>query len=289
MHAMHHSLATHDRLDDRQFMLAVKRLADSLQYGADSSPFLGAGIEYVQSRLYQPGDPVRFMDWRMTARTGKPHVKEFEAPKRMPVYMLLDTSASMCVSSQAMSKYAWAVQLAGGLALAALARMSPVGLMGCGERELHIKPTLSRATVLQWMHHLRHYRVDETTELGTSLRELTPTLDSRAVLMVLSDMHDRDSIPALKLAAQEHDCVVLHLIDPAERGRMGGGIFHAREAETGETFVAHGRAKWCDPDRTANELKLAGIDCLQLQTDQPFLARLRMFLRKRDCLGRGAR
>lgn len=284
-----HTLPSHDPLDERQFRIAVRRLADSLSYGSDSSPFLGAGTEYVQSRIYQPGDPVKFIDWRVTGRTGKVHVKEFEAPKQMPIYILLDTSASMCVSSQRMSKYAWAVQLASGIALAALTRMSPVGILGCGESELHVQPTLSRHTVYQWSHQLRHHNFHEQTSLSKSIRQLLPSLEYKCLVFVLSDLHDTDAIDSLKLLAQKHDCVVLQLQDPAERGKVGGGIFRAREAETGNVFVAHGRSFWLDYKTVEHELNRCGIDHLVLETDKPFLPNLRNFLKRRDYFGKGAR
>lgn len=271
---------SHDPLDARQFEIAVRRLANALSYGQESSPFLGAGIEYVQSRPYQAGDPVKFIDWRVTARTGRFHVKEYEAPKQMPVYLLVDTSASMCVTSLPMSKYAWAVQLAGGLALAAVDHMNPVGVMTVGERELHRTTTLARNAVLQWMHLLRHYLFTEGTSLGRRIRELVPRLEQRCLFIVLSDLHDPDAIPAIKLMAQDHDCMVLHLEDPAERGRTGGGIFRAVEAETGRAFIAHGRSRWFSPEDT-HALSRAGVDYLSLPTDKPILSRLRHFLKQR--------
>jgi uncharacterized protein (DUF58 family) len=271
---------THDPLDARQFEIAVRRLANALTYGQESSPFLGAGIEYVQSRPYQPGDPVKSIDWRVTARTAKFHVKEYEAPRQLPLYLLVDTSASMCVSSQKLSKYAWAVQLAGGIALAALDHMNPVGILGTGERDLHHTPTLARNSIMQWMHLLRHYQFTEGTQLGRRIRELIPRLEQRCVFIVLSDLHEPDALPAIKLMAHDHDCAVLHLEDPAERGRLGGGIYRGVEAETGREFVAHGFSRWFTEEDT-HALARAGVDYLRLATDQPIVPKVRHFLKNR--------
>lgn len=282
-------LDTVDRLDTRQFMLAVKKLADSLGYGSDRSPFLGSGFEYVQSRLYQFGDPIRSMDWRVTARTGKPHVKEYETPRRMPCWILLDTSASMAVASTRKSKYAVAVHLAGGLAFACLDRVSPVGLVGIGEKEIRVEPSLSTARILEWLHQLRHYRYDEQTTMATRIATLAPTLTSRALILVLSDMHDPDALQALKLLAQKNDVAVFQFLDPAEGGLPGGGFLRAREAETAKAFVTRSPKAWTDPAELAGELRRTGIDHFRLRTDEPFLARLRHFCRSRGLLGRGAR
>jgi len=282
-------LEAHDPLDERQFLLAVRRLADSLGHGTDPSPFLGSGVDYVQSRPYQPGDPVKSIDWRVTARSGRVHVKEYQTPKRMPVWLLLDTSASMCVGSGRLTKYAWAVQVAGGLALAALARVSPVGLMGCGEREMDARPTLSRTRVLLWLHALRHFHGDEQTRLSRRVRELAGVAGNRSLVIVLSDLHDTGALPALKSLAQEHDVVVLQFWDPAEAGRTGGGIFRASEAETGKEFVGHGRSAWLEPGAFGEELRRGAVDHLLLPVNEPFVGKLRGFLARRGLLGRGAR
>jgi uncharacterized protein (DUF58 family) len=289
MKSQEHFLETCDPLDSRQFLIAVKKLADDLSYGTDSSPFLGSGVDYVQSRAYEIGDPIKSIDWRVTARTGKYHVKQYEAPKRMPVYLLVDTSASMAVASTALSKYAWAVQIAGGIALAALDRVSPVGVVGVGGRELKIKPSLARDRVMQWLHQLRHYRLDEPTQLGARLAELVPSLPTRALIITLSDLHDPAALPALKLAAQQHDCVALQLIDPAEAGLSGAGFVRVREAESGAASIARAGAAFADPTTVAAELKRAGIDHLALPTDQPMAHKLRHFFKSRALLGRGAR
>jgi uncharacterized protein (DUF58 family) len=282
-------LDTSDHLNARQFLIAVKKLADALSYGTDKSPFLGSGIEYAQSRAYQLGDPVRSIDWRVTARMGKVFVKEYEAPKQLPCYLLLDTSASMTVTSVKRSKYATAVHIAGGLAFACLDRVSPVGVVGVGGRTVRVEPSLSRGQILQWLHAFRRFRYDEPTTLGRKIAELAPTLSNRCLVIVLSDLHDEAAIPALKLLAQRHDCVVLQLQDPAELGLRGAGFLRAGEAETGRVFVTRSSRQWVEPEGTSRELRRAGVDHLLIRTDRPFATDLRNFLKARNVLGRGRR
>ena len=282
-------LDTTEMMDSRRFQLAVRRLADGFLYGVDKSPYLGSGLEYMQSRPYQFGDSVRSIDWRVTARTRRVHVKEYEAPKRIPCFLLLDTSASMAVGSTKLTKYALAIQVGGGLALACLDRAMPVGVLGVGEGEVRVEPSLSRDRVLEWVHRLRKFRYDEATWLGRRIGEMGRRLTSRSLVVVLSDLHDDTALPALRLLAQEHDVVTLQFRDPAERGLAGAGVLLAREAETGRPFVIRGGRIKLEQERIDRELKRARIDHLIIDTDQPFAHRLRNFFRARDVLGRGVR
>ncbi len=268
-------------LDHRQFLVAVKRLADSLSYGTDRSPFLGQGIEYVQSRRYQPGDPVKSIDWRVTARTGKAHVKQYETPKQMPVWLVVDTSASMALASHPPGKYGLAVQVAGGLALACLDRVSPVGVLGAGGRDLVVQPSLSRDVLLQWLHALRTYRFDEPTTLGRRLLALEPSLAQRSLLIVLSDFHDPDALAALKLIGARHDCLCLIFRDPAEDRLEGAGLFRGREVESGREILTHGRRLLSTTAALTGALKKASLDHFLIRPGEPFLGPLRHFLRSR--------
>jgi uncharacterized protein (DUF58 family) len=175
------------------------------------------------------------------------------------------------------------------LALAATARLSPVGLISCGDDRLNVRPSLSRSQIMQWLTKLRRYRLDQTTSLAVALRLAESMSAQRSVIIVISDLHDPHVLPALTPLAAKHDCIVLQLHDPAEQGRTGGGWLRAREAETARGFVTSGRTRWVDDSFVAQELKRHAIDHLRLSIDEPFIPRLRLFLQRRDCLARMAR
>lgn len=286
---MQGSLERIDTLNTRQFVIAVKKLADSLSYGTDSSPFRGSGTEYVQSRQYIQGDPIKAIDWRVTARTGRHHIKEYETPKQMPCFLMVDTSASMTISSTHWSKYALAVHLAGGLAFACLDRVSPVGLVGVGQDDIRYQPSLSRDQIMQWLHRLRHFDYHQETTLARKLTELATSLKNRALVVILSDLHERDSLAAIKRMGQEHDTVVIQLIDPAEVAIRHAGFLRARESESSATFVTGGKKLGVDLAAIAGELKRGGIDHLPLSTNESISHKIRNFFQSRGILGRGAR
>lgn len=283
-------IANLEPLAARRFVIAIRRLADDLTYGLDGSRFLGSGIDYVQSRAYLPGDPIKSIDWRVTARSGKYHVKEYEAQRRIPAWFLIDTSASMVVSSLHRSKYELALHVAGGLALACLDRTSPVGVLGCGRRDVRVEPSLAKDQVLQWLLRLRRHAFDEPTQLARRIRELRPTLTSRSLVVVCSDLHEPGAVHAAALLAQQHEVAVLQFQDPVEAMTQSGtGFVRAGEAESGREFVTRGRRRLLDQAAIENELRRGGVDHLLIRTDQPFLHRLRHFFRARGNVGRGAR
>lgn len=269
------------------FEMVVRRLAEDLAFAADNSLFVGAGLEYAGSRPYQPGDSVRSLNWRLTARTGQAFVKEYEALKRTCVYVVVDTSASMAVASGPLSKHDMAVWIAAAVGLIAQRRLSPVAIVGAGSRETRIVPSLNRGDLWHALEPLRVGDVAESTLLGERVRGLVTRIDQMSVIVVVSDLHDPAAVPALRHAAQRHDCMVLHTIDPAESVPLRAGFFRGQEAESGREFLARSRTGWVDAEPLRAELIRAGADYLRLNTRESFIPALRHFLVSRGGLIRG--
>ncbi len=278
-----------DELVHVDFEMVVRRLADDLAFGTDASMFVGSGLEYAQSRPYAYGDPVKMMDWRITARLGRPFVKDYETLKRTCVYLVVDTSASMGVASTAMTKHDMAVWIAAAVGLVGQRHLRPVAIVGGGERQTRLRPSLNRSELWHDLEPLRRGDVTEKTNLAERLSLLDIRADRTSVVMVITDLHDPAVMLSLRHMAQKHDCIVVHLVDPAEVGPLRSGFYLGQEAETGRTFIAHGRTRWQRAEQLDDELVRSGISCVRLRTDEPFVAPLRHFLAARAVVGRGLR
>lgn len=274
-------LAAPAELAADQFELVLRRLADDLTYGTDASRFVGAGVDYAQTRPFTYGDNVRSIDWKVTARTGRFHVKEYEATKRSPLFVLVDTSASMAVSSLGPgrpSKHDLAVWLGSALALVGLRRRSPVSILSCGDRDSGAEgaPTLSTGRVWRRIEQLRASSRVEGTTLARQVEKVESLAVHTGVVVVLSDLHEPGAVEAVKRLGQRHDVIVIELRDPAEDAPLRAGFVRAREAESGREFLLPRRGL-AGADVRA-ELIGAGVDHLLLRTDEPAIPAVRRML-----------
>jgi uncharacterized protein (DUF58 family) len=115
--------------------LPMRQPAASALAGAYRSRFRGRGVDFVESRNYQPGDDIRNMDWRVTARTGKPHTKVFQEERERPVLIVLDASPSLYFGTRQRLKSVAAGHLAAVVAWSAVRRPATPPVAGVMEPE----------------------------------------------------------------------------------------------------------------------------------------------------------
>jgi len=155
----------------------------------------GRGIDFEEVRAYQPGDDIRTIDWRVTARTSKPHTRVFREERERPVLLLVDQRRNMFFGSRSCCKSVQAAHLAALIAWLSLHRGDLIGALVFGDREhSEIRPHRSRHTVLrilQEIHRLNrqlHRHVQGHPQaIGKALLELRRAARPGTTLFLISD------------------------------------------------------------------------------------------------------
>jgi len=276
-----------ESLSRNDFEIVSRRLAEDIAHGMDASRFIGSGYEYVKSRPYVAGDSTKSIDWKVVARTGKPFGKEFETLKRTAVHIVVDTSTSMSVSSLSTSKHDLAVWIAAAIGLAAQSQLRPVSVISGGTRKNLAAGGLGRHELRRAIEPLRMPGRREMTNLSRSLDEVNARAVRGSMIVVLSDFYDSQAVPTLRKIAPRHDCLAIHLVDPAEESLRGAGMFRAVEAESGRSFVATSSMMDMSRELLRRDIARAGASYLRLSTAEEFIAPLRHFLATRPAAGGG--
>lgn len=268
-----------DTLARDRLELILRRLADDLAGGSDASTRIGAGLEFAESRPYQPGDPIRRLDWRLTARKRTPYSKQYESLRRMNTYMVVDASASMRVRSSGISKFDAAVWLCGALGMVCQGRMCPTAVLGTGSPDARAHPSMRRQDLLLACDRLM--RSPAARGIAGLLARCELAADATSLVVVLSDLHEPDAVEAMARMAPQHEVIALHLIDPAEHGLSRRAFVEASEAETGRAFLAARGRAWSNAVRVREQLLAHRIDTATLHLDQPIVPVVRQFFSSR--------
>lgn len=221
----------------RQLQIRCRGLIDHDLIGSYQSSFKGAGIEYEESRPYQPGDDIRTIDWRLTARLTQPYVKLYRQERQASIHLLLDTSGSMSVPGFGRTPADVARETASVLAMLASSQDDQVGLMLFADTIRQVIPPAGGTQHALWiMRQILSTRDNhERTDLTAPLERLCRTWTKRCIVFLFSDFLASGHEPSLRIAARMHDLipvVVGHLWD---RQLPSGGMLTARDPETGRT------------------------------------------------------
>lgn len=216
------------RFAARDLKLFAQRPARSLLTGGERTRFRGRGIDFEEVRLYQPGDDIRTIDWRVTARTQVPHTKIFREERERPVFMVADQRSPMFFGSQRCFKSVLGAHICAILAWAALGNSDRVGGLVFGDtRQRDIRPRRSKHAVLELLHQLQDFNAqlqspvapDHAVPLSEMLGDTRRLAKPGSAIFITSDFHDFNEACEQQLfeLARHTDVTLIHLYDPLER------------------------------------------------------------------------
>lgn len=265
----------------RRIELKTGILVEGLQSGLHHSVFKGQGIEFAEIREYVPGDDVRSIDWKVTARYNHPFIKEYSEERDQTFYFMVDISGSGTFGSTT-SKQERILELVASLGFAALKNNDRVGLCLFSDRvEKFIPAHRGRKHMVGILNTLiDHKPASDRTDLGESARFLSKVLARRSSIVILSDFISPDFMRPLTILRRRHEVIALRVTDEREREIPDIGYIELEDPETGEqvlvdtsddTFRKRYHALVEEAEATLHRnLARNHIHDLVITTDEPF-------------------
>jgi uncharacterized protein (DUF58 family) len=210
--------------------LPMRQAAASALAGAYRSRFRGRGVDFVESRNYQPGDDIRNMDWRVTARTGRAHTKVFQEERERPVLVVLDAGPSLYFGTRRRLKSVAAGQLAAAIAWSAVRRGDRIGgFLFAPGRHLEIRPAGGRRGAMRMIQGLVDWLEPDAAArqagsaaglqpLSLALERVRHAVRPGSLVIVISDFFslDENSNRHLSRLRQHNDVIACQVLDAAE-------------------------------------------------------------------------
>ena len=238
--------------DLRLLELVARDSAASLLAGDFETSVRGSGLIFHESRKYVPGEPVRAIDWNVTARLGEPYVKVNHEERQRDVVIALDVSPSMHTGFQERTKLEYAVELAATLAVAAIEGGDRLGWVLFADRALDTdRPRGGRRQLFRFLRAMlertaRWERPVAESDPRSAVHAIQRSRRGRYVVFLISDFIDHDVPEDLKYLRPQHDVSLLHVYDPVELTPADSVVFGAYSPESG------GARSWLSPGATGS-------------------------------------
>ena len=282
----------------RKIEIKTRGLSNEIFAGKYHTAFRGRGMSFSEVREYRAGDDVRDIDWNVTARSSKPHIKIYEEERELTMMLLVDMSDSRSFGTTDRLKKNVITEIAAVLAFSAAQNNDKVGCIFFSDKvEKFIPPKKGKSHILTIIRELIKFRPEsKRTAISEAVRYLTNVNKKRCTTFILSDFMNspRDAAAledSLKIAGSKHDLVGIRVWDRREAELPDVGIVELEDAETGRKVWVdtssrrvreHYAESWNERNAAITELlRRNRIDTAMIPTDGDYVVELIKLFKKR--------
>ena len=283
------------RYSAQGFSYLPRQPVRSLLSGRKRSRLRGRGLDFDELRHYRPGDDIRTMDWRVTNRTGKPHVRVYTEERDRPVIAVVDQRLPMFFGSRQKMKSVVAAEVAAITAWRVLAVGDRIGaILFNDSKTLEVKPTRNERKVIGWLGDLTamnnelSVNPDLTSNpqgLAQAMQLLERSIGHDYLVILISDFYgwDDTTLKTIRRISQHNDIICTMVFDPLERDISGASNLVVSDGQyqleidpahqgLGEKFEASSKSSIA---HVQDELKRHNIPMLPVDTASPAADQLR--------------
>ena len=282
----------------RKIEIKTRGLSNEIFAGKYHTAFRGRGMSFSEVREYRAGDDVRDIDWNVTARSRKPHIKVYEEERELTMMLVVDVSGSRMFGSNELLKKNVITEIAAVLAFSAAQNNDKVGCIFFSDRvEKFIPPKKGRQHILMIIRELVGFKPERRgTSLSEPLRFLAAVSKKRTTAFLLSDFMDSEADAvafeeALKITSGRHDLVGIRVYDQREQELPDVGILELEDAESGKKVWIDSSSRrvreayandWARRNqRIETVLKQNRIDTATVATDEDYVKALIKLFKQR--------
>lgn len=277
----------------RRIELRAGHLVNEAFAGSYLSSIRGQGMEFEAVREYVPGDDVRRIDWKVTARLGKTQIKQFREERELVIYLLIDVSGSGRFGSVDVERAERIAELAAALAFCTTRNNDRIGVLFFADRVLqHIPPGAGKGHIFRLIREILTHRsaIGERSALLPAVERLIHLRKRQTVVFLISDLWFDDCDTALERLSARHPTNVFWLRDRLECELPAAGLLPVADVETGETvwidlsrvktraaFQELAERRHTEKEKLCNKL---GAGFLSLPNDERYLDNVLAFFRR---------
>lgn len=269
-------------------------MVNTMMAGQYRSVFRGSGIEFEEVREYSPGDEVKSIDWKVSARMGRPYIKRYREERELVVILLVDMSASGSFGTRENLKRETAAETAAILAFNAIRNNDKVGaVLFTDTVEKYIPPKKGSAHVWRVIREIFTFSPESRgTDIANAVSYLGRVCRKKTISFLISDFLDKDYLRQIRTISRKHEFIGVLLSDPGDFHLPKAGICRIQDLENGrmmavdagdkKTRQRYHEMKKAEYRDTLHLLKTADIDRIEISTEDAVADALTRYFRYRE-------